>query len=62
MSPRPVVLGHEGVVEAVGVGVTDLAEGDHVVMSFTFCGRCPSCLDAQPSTCYTADHFACARP
>ncbi len=31
-------------------------------MSFTSCGRCPSCLDAQPATCYTADHFACARP
>ncbi len=63
-SPRPVVLGHEGagIVEAVGPGVTDIVEGDHVVMSFTSCGACPSCLDAQPAYCYVADHFACARP
>ena len=63
-SPRPVVLGHEGagVVEAVGPGVTDLAEGDHVVMSFTSCGHCPSCLDAEPAYCYATDHFACTRP
>ena len=35
-SPRPVVLGHEGagVVDAVGAGVTKVAPGDHVVMSF----------------------------
>ncbi len=63
-SPRPVVLGHEGagVVEAIGPGITDLAEGDHVVMTFTWCGGCPSCLSAQPAYCYTADHFACTRP
>jgi aryl-alcohol dehydrogenase len=63
-SPRPVVLGHEGagVVEAVGPGVTDLTEGDHVVMTFDSCGSCPSCLDAQPAYCYNADHFACSRP
>jgi aryl-alcohol dehydrogenase len=62
--PRPVVLGHEGagVVETVGAGITDLAEGDHVVMSFTSCGQCPSCLDAEPAYCYATDHFACARP
>ncbi len=63
-SPRPVVLGHEGsgIVEAVGKGVTDIAEGDHVVMTFTWCGTCPSCLDAEPAYCYTTDHFACTRP
>ena len=63
-SPRPVVLGHEGsgVVEAVGASVTDLAKGDHVVMSFTWCGTCPSCLDAEPAYCYTTNHFACTRP
>ena len=38
--PLPGVLGHEGagVVEEVGDGVTDLEVGDHVVMSFAFCG------------------------
>ena len=63
-SPRPVVLGHEGsgVVNAVGAGVTKLAPGDHVVMSFGSCGHCPSCLDAEPAYCYNADHFACTRP
>lgn len=63
-SPRPVVLGHEGagVVEAIGEGISDLAVGDHVVMSFTSCGHCPSCLDAEPAYCYTTDHFACTRP
>jgi aryl-alcohol dehydrogenase len=62
-SPRPVVLGHEGagVVEAVGPGVSSVEPGDHVVMSFDSCGHCPSCLDAEPAYCYTADHFACTR-
>ena len=61
--PTPVVLGHEGagVVEAVGPGILDLEKGDHVVMSFGSCGRCPSCLDAEPALCYTTDHFACTR-
>jgi len=63
-SPRPVVLGHEGagVVEAVGRDVTDLAKGDHVVMTFTSCGHCPSCQDGEPAYCSIADHFACTRP
>lgn len=61
--PRPVVLGHEGsgVVEAVGAGVRKVAPGDHVVMSFDSCGRCPSCLDAQPAYCHTSNAFACVR-
>ena len=63
-SPRPVVLGHEGagIVEAIGPGVTRVVEGDHVVMSFGSCGRCPSCLDAEPAYCHNADHFGCTRP
>jgi aryl-alcohol dehydrogenase len=58
-----VVLGHEGagIVEAVGDGVSDLGAGDPVVMSFNSCGHCPSCLDAEPAYCYTADHFGCTR-
>ncbi|QKW39746.1 NAD(P)-dependent alcohol dehydrogenase [Actinomadura sp. NAK00032] len=50
---KPVVLGHEGsgVVEAVGPGVTGLAPGDHVVMSFDSCGTCDTCRTARPGAC-----------
>ncbi|MDI4656962.1 zinc-dependent alcohol dehydrogenase family protein [Xanthobacter autotrophicus] len=50
----PMVLGHEasGVVVEPGPGVTDLAPGDHVVMSFVpTCGTCPSCLDGRAQMC-----------
>lgn len=52
--PRPFVLGHEGagVVERLGPGVTDLAPGDHVVLSVNFCGECPSCRRNAHSYCY----------
>jgi aryl-alcohol dehydrogenase len=51
--PLPAVLGHEGagVVEAVGRAVSTLAPGDHVVLSFDSCGRCPSCVAARPVYC-----------
>jgi aryl-alcohol dehydrogenase len=51
--PRPIVLGHEGagVIEQVGDAVIHLKPGDHVVMSGSSCGRCPSCLDKHPSYC-----------
>lgn len=53
-TPQPVVLGHEGagVVEQVGEGVTHLAPGDHVVMSFNTCGACPACHDHAPAYCH----------
>lgn len=53
-APEPIVLGHEGagVVEKVGAAVTELKPGDHVVLGFSFCGACPSCLDNVPSYCY----------
>jgi aryl-alcohol dehydrogenase len=56
-SPLPAVLGHEGagVVAAVGDAVTDIAVGDHVLLSFDSCGRCRNCLQAAPSYC---DSFA----
>lgn len=55
VSPYPVVLGHEGagIVEKVGDNVTDLAPGDHVVMSFAHCGRCANCLTGHPTVCTT---------
>lgn len=41
----PVVLGHEGagVVEAVGDDVRGLDAGDHVVLTYNFCGACDNC-------------------
>jgi Zn-dependent alcohol dehydrogenase len=55
-SPCPVVLGHEGagVVEAVGAGVTRVAPGDHVALSWTpSCGECPECVRDLPQLCAT---------
>jgi aryl-alcohol dehydrogenase len=51
--PPPGVLGHEGagVVEAIGEGVTSVAEGDHVVLGWPWCGDCRNCLDGQPRYC-----------
>jgi aryl-alcohol dehydrogenase len=52
-SPLPAVFGHEGagVVEAVGADVTRVAPGDHVVMSYAFCGKCQSCESGHPAHC-----------
>jgi S-(hydroxymethyl)glutathione dehydrogenase / alcohol dehydrogenase len=50
----PTVLGHEGagVVEALGEGVTLLAEGDHVVTLFSpQCGECVHCRDPRTNLC-----------
>ncbi|MGQ4600938.1 alcohol dehydrogenase catalytic domain-containing protein [Nocardia sp. R6R-6] len=52
----PAVLGHEGcgVVEAVGPGVTKVAAGDRVGITFASCGACPACTADTPSYCH---HF-----
>ncbi len=50
----PVVLGHEGsgVVTRLGEGVDDLAEGDHVVLSWVpQCGECRQCRAGRPWQC-----------
>ena len=50
----PIVGGHEGagVVEAVGPGVTRVAEGDHVACSFIpVCGACRYCQTGRSSLC-----------
>lgn len=52
-SPQPIVLGHEGagVVEVLGEGVRGFEVGDHVVLSGSSCGQCPSCLSGRPTYC-----------
>ncbi|TMJ27708.1 MAG: NAD(P)-dependent alcohol dehydrogenase [Alphaproteobacteria bacterium] len=52
-TPLPAVFGHEGagVVEAVGNAVTRFAPGDHVVISFPWCGTCANCKRRMESHC-----------
>jgi Zn-dependent alcohol dehydrogenase len=55
-NPCPCVLGHEGagVVEAVGDGVTRVAVGDHVALSWApWCGECDECRRDLPQLCST---------
>lgn len=63
--PLPAVLGHEGsgVVESVGDGVTKVAPGDHVVLSFASCGHCGRCEADLPGYCrdFPALNFSGAR-
>lgn len=50
----PTVLGHEGagIVQEVGPGVSDLAAGDHVILSFVpACRKCGPCLRGQSYLC-----------
>ncbi len=51
--PLPAVLGHEGagVVIAVGPQVRSLDVGDHVVLSYDFCGECRNCTTKTPAYC-----------
>src|SRR5262249_60226923 len=52
-TPYPAVYGHEGagVVQAVGNRVTKFVPGDHVVISFPWCGDCPNCRRNMQSHC-----------
>jgi alcohol dehydrogenase len=55
--PLPMVLGHEaaGTVVGVGSGVTDVAEGDRVVLVFVpRCGACAACAGGRPALCQRA--------
>lgn len=51
--PLPAVLGHEGsgIIEAVGPNVTDLQVGDHVVLTYGYCGKCAQCNTGNPAYC-----------
>jgi aryl-alcohol dehydrogenase len=52
----PAVFGHEGAgtVVAVGSAVRKVAPGDHVVMSFPWCGECANCRAQALSYCLDA--------
>ena len=62
----PIVLGHEGagIVDAMGDDVTGFQIGDHVVLSYDFCGQCPQCHNDKPSYCdnHASLNFAGTRP
>ena len=51
--PLPIVLGHEGagIVERVGGSVRKVAVGDHVVLTFMWCGHCKPCLNGDFTYC-----------
>lgn len=51
--PLPSILGHEGagVVAAVGSAIRKVGVGDHVALSFAFCGHCPPCRTGEPAHC-----------
>jgi aryl-alcohol dehydrogenase len=55
-TPYPSVYGHEGagVIHAVGSAVSSLEPGDHVVMSFPWCGSCNNCQQNMQSYCVHA--------
>ncbi len=52
----PKVFGHEGagIVRAIGSGVANFRPGDHVVMSYPWCGECPNCKTHRQSYCVEA--------
>ena len=54
----PAVIGHEGagIVQEVGEGVTNVAPGDHVILSFIpNCGECFYCEHDQANLCSSKD-------
>jgi aryl-alcohol dehydrogenase len=53
-APLPMALGHEGagVVVKVGANVTKVVPGDHVLMSYDYCGDCPSCNANKQTYCH----------
>lgn len=65
-SPFPMVFGHEGagVVEAIGEGVTKVAVGDKVLLTFNSCGHCSACDSHDPAYCrdFPLLNFAGSRP
>lgn len=62
----PIVLGHEGVgiVDALGAEVSGFDIGDHVILSYDYCGHCPQCASGKPAYCndHGSLNFAGTRP
>jgi aryl-alcohol dehydrogenase len=58
-TPLPAVFGHEGagIVSAVGENVSRFAPGDHVVISFPWCGTCANCRRNMESHCLNNFHL-----
>jgi S-(hydroxymethyl)mycothiol dehydrogenase len=57
----PYLLGHEaaGIVEAVGDGVIDVAEGDFVILNWrAVCGQCRACKRGRPWYCFATHNAA----
>ena len=52
-SSEATVFGHEGagVVVEVGRAVTEVKQGDHVMLSYQSCGRCAACTEGHPADC-----------
>ena len=63
--PLPAVYGHEGagIVEKVGSAVSAVKPGDHVALSYNFCGTCQNCLKGMPFYClnFTGLNYSGAR-
>jgi len=60
----PRIIGHEfsGTIEAVGAGVTGLAEGDHVVVDpVVSCGACYACRAGRTNVCANLEVFGVHR-
>ncbi|MBL1095968.1 NAD(P)-dependent alcohol dehydrogenase [Streptomyces coffeae] len=51
----PMITGHEaaGVVEWVGPDASGIDVGDHVVLTFSYCGSCSQCSENHPAYCET---------
>src|SRR5437588_11630443 len=58
-TPLPAVFGHEGagIVASVGAAVKDFAPGDHVVISFPWCGQCGNCRRRMPAHCWNSSEL-----
>ncbi len=55
----PYLLGHEaaGIVESVGVGVRDVAQGDYVILNWrAVCGTCRACKRGRPWYCFNTSN------
>lgn len=59
----PLCGGHEGagIVERIGSGIHHLEVGDHVLLSYRYCGQCFQCKSGHPAHCTHAENFKSSR-